>query len=97
MVLGILTVELDIEHAMSLKDKRAVLNSVRDRVRKKFNVSIAEIEGHDVWNYACLGIVIVSNEQKYCNQVLSKVMDLFSEIRDCVVADFATDFIRAGA
>ncbi|HCN07602.1 MAG TPA: DUF503 domain-containing protein, partial [Lentisphaeria bacterium] len=52
MVLGILTVELDIEHAMSLKDKRAVLNSVRDRVRKKFNVSIAEIEGHDVWNYA---------------------------------------------
>ena len=67
MILGVLTGELDIDHAMSLKDKRAVLNRIRDRIHHKFNVSIAEIEGQAIWNDTCLGGVIVSNEQRYCN------------------------------
>ena len=95
MILGILTVDLEIDHAKSLKDKRAVLNRVTDRVRKKFNVSIAEIEGNEVWNYACLGVVIVSNEQRFCNQVLSKVVELMDEIRDCELGEFCMEFIHA--
>jgi hypothetical protein len=95
MILGILTVDLEIDHAKSLKDKRAVLNRVKDRVRKKFNVSIAEIEGNEVWNYACLGVVIVSNEQRFCNQVLSKVVELMDEIRDCELGEFCMEFIHA--
>lgn len=93
MVIGILTLELDIEHAQSLKDKRAVLNRIKDRVRAKFNVSIAEVEAHDVWNYACLGVAVVSNDQKFCNQVLSKVINHVEEIRDCEIGDVATEFI----
>lgn len=96
MILGILTIDLDIDHAQSLKDKRAVLNRVKDRVRNKFNVSIAEIEGNEVWNYACLGVVVVSNEQKFANQVLSKVVDLVDEIRDCELGDYGMEFIHAG-
>lgn len=96
MILGILTVELDIDHAQSLKDKRAVLNRVKDRVRNKFNVSIAEIEGNEVWNYACLGVAIVSNEQRFANQVLSKVVELIEEIRDCELGEVGMEFIHTG-
>ena len=94
MQLGILSIEIEIAHAESLKDKRAVLNRIKERVRAKFNVSIAEVDAQDVWNYACLGIVIVSNEQKYCNQVLSKVEELIDTIRDCEIEAVATEFIR---
>ena len=94
MQIGIMTVELEIAHAMSLKDKRAVLNRIKDRVRAKFNVSIAEIADHDVWNAAVLGIAIVSNDQKYCNQVLSKVEEHIEAIRDCEIEGVSTDFLR---
>ena len=94
MQIGILSVEIEIAHAESLKDKRAILNRIKDRVRAKFNVSIAEIDNHDVWNYASLGIAIVSNDQQYCNKVLSKVEDLIVSIRDCEVEDVSTSFVN---
>lgn len=93
MVIGVLTVELEIPEAFSLKEKRMVLNRVRDQVRQKFNVAVAEVDENDVWNRAVLGIVTVSNEQVHCNQVLSKVMDLIETIRGLRVEDFATEFI----
>jgi uncharacterized protein YlxP (DUF503 family) len=89
-----MTLELDIAHAMSLKDKRAVLNRIKDRVRGKFNVSIAEIEDHEIWNTAVLGIVVVSNDQKYCNQVLSKVEEHVEAIKDCEIDEVTTSFMR---
>ena len=78
---------------MSLKDKRAVLNRVKERVRNKFNVSIAEIEDQDVWNVAVLGVVIVSNNQKYNNQVLDKVIDHIETIADCDISHIDMDFM----
>jgi uncharacterized protein len=92
VIIGILTVELEIAGADSLKEKRKVLNRVKERVRNKFNVSISEIEGHDLWNYAVLGVVIATNEQKFANQVLCKVVDLVEQIRDCELADYAMEF-----
>ncbi len=95
MVLGILTLELDIDHATSLKDKRAVLNRIKDRVRNKFNVSVAEIEAQDVWNLAVLGVVVVSNDQSFCNQVLCKVVEHVEQIGNCRISDYETEFLRA--
>ncbi len=94
MVIGVLTLELDLAQARSLKDKRAVLNRVKQRVQNKFNVSIAEIDGHELWNYACLGVAAVSNDQRHCNRVLSKIVDHVEQIRDCEIADYATEFLR---
>ncbi len=94
MTLGVLDLELDIHHAQSLKDKRAVLNRIKDRIRKKFNVSIAEISAHDVWNYANLGIVIVGNDQRLCNQVLDKVLDHIEAIGNCDIADYSTEYLQ---
>lgn len=59
MVVALLTVELYIPYAASLKDKRAVLRRLKDRL-KKFNVSVAEVEHHDLWQRAGLGFVAIS-------------------------------------
>lgn len=95
MIIGSLKLEIEIVSVVSLKDKRRVLNRVKDRVRNKFNVSIAEVDAHDLLNYACLGVVIVSNEQKFSNKVLSKVVDQIEDIRDCVLVDCSMNFIHS--
>jgi uncharacterized protein YlxP (DUF503 family) len=93
MVIGVLTVELSIDDAFSLKEKRMVLNRIRDRVRQKFNVAIAEVEDNESWNHACLGVVTVSNERRYSNQVLSKVVELIESEHDCRLEDFTIEFL----
>ena len=94
MQLGILRLELAIEQAFSLKDKRSVLKRLRERIKKRFNVSIAEIEDQDVWNFATLAIVIVSNEQRFNNQVLDKVVDHVEQFHDCEIDDISMEFIK---
>ena len=59
----------------SLKGKRQVLKSITARVRNKFNVSVAEVDNHDRWQLATIGICCVSNDNRYTNEVLSKVVD----------------------
>ena len=93
MIIGSLIIELDIPAAYSLKDKRAVLNRLRDRVRQKFNVAVAEVEENDIWNHAVIAVVTVSNQQRFCNQVLSKVAEFIETLPDCVVEDIAMEFI----
>ena len=85
-----------IAHAQSLKDKRAVLNRIKSRVANKFNVSIAEVDGQSVWNYACLGIAIVSNDQKHSNRVLNKIIEHIEEIGDCEIIDYSMEFMNLG-
>ncbi len=93
MIIGVLTLDLDIPASNSLKEKRMVVNRVRDRVRAKFNVAIAEVDENEVWNRAVLGVVTVSNEQVHCNQVLDKVVDLVETIRDCNLEDYSMEFL----
>ena len=96
MQIGTLDIELEIAHAKSLKDKRAVLNRIKSRVSNKFNVSIAETEGQNVWNYACLGIAVVTNDQKQSNRVLSKVVDHIEDIGDCEIVDYSMEYLNLG-
>jgi uncharacterized protein YlxP (DUF503 family) len=93
MVVGILTLEIDIPGAFSLKEKRMVVNRIRDRVRQTFNVAVAEVDDMDVWNHACMGVVAVSNEQAHCNAMLSKVVAFVEKIRDCSVEDYSLEFV----
>lgn len=60
---------------LSLKGKRQVIKSVTTRVAGKFNVSIAEVYDNDRWQVATLGISVVSNDNRYTNEVLSKIVD----------------------
>jgi len=59
---------------LSLKGKRQILKSIIARVSNQFNVSIAEIDNHDRWQLATIGISCVSNNNRYTNEVLSKVV-----------------------
>ena len=93
MIIGILHIELAIDDAYSLKQKRAVLNRIRDRVRRSFNVSFAEVDDNDLWNRACLAVVTVSNQQRHANRVLSKVVEMIENVRECELEDYSMEFL----
>jgi len=68
-----LTLELRIEAAHSLKDKRQVLRSVKDRLRNSFNVSVAEMDVTDLWQRATIGVVAISDSRDYLQGLMQNV------------------------
>ncbi|MCS7049460.1 MAG: DUF503 domain-containing protein [Verrucomicrobiae bacterium] len=93
MVIGVLQLELSIPGADSLKSKRMVLRSVKDRVRQGFNVAVAEVDDNDLWQHAVLGVVTISNDRRFANEVLSKVVDYVQRERDLVLDDYSLSFL----
>ncbi|MDX2153500.1 MAG: DUF503 domain-containing protein [Bryobacteraceae bacterium] len=71
--IGVLTLELRLPHAHSLKEKRHVVKSLKDRLRHKFNVSVAEIDYQDLWQSALLAAVTVSSNRQFAEQTLAYV------------------------
>ena len=72
MVVGVLRLTLYIQGASSLKDKRQVVRKVVDRLRSRFNVTVAEVGDNDIWQRAVIGIGAVSNDRSFVNEVLDK-------------------------
>ena len=72
MVVGVLRLTLYIQGASSLKDKRQVVRKVVDRLRSRFNVTVAEVGENDIWQRAVIGIGAVSNDRSFVNEVLDK-------------------------
>jgi uncharacterized protein YlxP (DUF503 family) len=70
---GVLTLDLRIEHAHSLKEKRHVVKSLKDRLRGKFNVSVAEIDDMDLHNSAVLAVATVSSSRPFAEKILQAV------------------------
>lgn len=70
---GVLTLELHLNHSHSLKDKRHVVQSLKDRLRRKFNVAVAEIDYQDLWQRAVLAAVTVSPDHNRAELVLQSV------------------------
>ena len=75
MIVGILQLELRIVESHSLKEKRMVLKSLKDRLRQKFNISISEIGLQDVWQGSVIGIAAIGTDKRYVNGLLSSVLD----------------------
>ena len=71
--IGVLTLELQISEAHSLKEKRHVVKGLKDRLRTKFNISVAEIDGQDVWQRSVIAAVTVSSDHGRAEQVLQAV------------------------
>ncbi len=80
IIVGLCTVELFIPESQSLKDKRQVLLSLKDRLREKFNLSVAEVDGQDLWQNAVLGLACVANEGRYVNQVCDQALNLIRSV-----------------
>jgi len=76
MLVGLLTLELHLPQADSLKSKRFILKGMKDRIKNKFNVSIAEVDGNDLWQRSVLGVACVGNEAGVITRALGGVRDM---------------------
>ena len=93
MVIGVRSFELHLASAHSLKDKRSVLKSLKDRLHNEFNVSVAETGQHDLWQSAELTVCVVAAERRHAASVLESV-DRFVEGNPlCRIVDTATSFL----
>lgn len=76
MLVAVCQIELYLPGSGSLKEKRLILQSLKTRIRQKFNVSIAEVDGVEKWQKAVLGLSMVANERKLLDQAFSRVLQL---------------------
>ena len=73
--IGVLTLELRLENSHSLKEKRHVVESLKTRLRNKFNVAVAEIDHQDLWQRGTVAAVTVANDHVHAERVLRSVED----------------------
>jgi len=92
MVVGVCTVELFIPGSLSLKDKRQVLHSLKDRLRGKFNLSVAEVDAQDLWQKAVVGMACVANEGSHVNQVLDQALNVIRSLPTVEVVQARMEF-----
>ena len=94
MHVGVCRVSLRVPGNQSLKGKRRVVQSIIPRVRAKFNVAIAEVEDHELWQRITLGICCVSNDGRHANEILSKVVQYIEETRnDVEILDYEVEMV----
>jgi uncharacterized protein YlxP (DUF503 family) len=93
-VIAFLTLELRIEAAHSLKDKRQVLRSLKDRLRASFNVSVAELDAADLWQRATVGVVSISGSRDYLRGLMEKVERAATRIANNAGAEITDSFIE---
>jgi uncharacterized protein YlxP (DUF503 family) len=93
-LIAFLTLELHIEAAQSLKDKRQVLRSLKDRLRGSFNVSVAELDPSPVWNRATIGVVSISDSRDYLDGLMKNVERAATRIANNHGADVADSFVE---
>ena len=87
MVIGLLTLDLHFPGARSLKDKRQVLRSLEQRIRNRFNVSIAEVEHQDLWQRARIAVVSVNTDHSHLESTLQSVAGEAGNARDALLVD----------
>lgn len=96
MVVGVLRIRLRLQ-AQSLKEKRMVVKSVVERVRGRFNASVAEVSDLDEWDLATIGVVCVSNHSRHADAELQTIARQVEEWRlDAEVLDIDTEIIPLG-
>ncbi len=93
MIVGTCWVKLFLHENNSLKGKRKVVKSIKDRISRKFNVSIAEIDSHDNWKKIVLGIATVNNDQKFVNKVLDDVINSIDSMHLAELLDYKIEIL----
>ena len=93
MIIGVLQLELSIGDAMSLKDKRRVVRSLKDRIAHGHNVSIAEVGALDEHRRAVIGMAMVSNDSRYVQGALSKIVDFVRGVPAVDLMDYQIDLL----
>ena len=93
-MIAFLTLEIRIEAAQSLKDKRRVTRSLKDRLRASFNVSVAELDPSSLWNQATIGVVAVSHSRDYVDGLMKNVERAATRITNNLGAEITDSFVE---
>jgi uncharacterized protein YlxP (DUF503 family) len=93
-MIAFLTLELRIEAAQSLKDKRQVVRSLKDRLRAHFNVSVAELDASNLWNQATVGVVSISDSRDYLDGLMKNVERQAMRITNNAGAEVVDSFVE---
>jgi uncharacterized protein len=75
VTIALLTLDINVPHAQSLKDKRMVVRRLKDRLRSKFNVSVSETDHQDLWQRAMISVVTVASDEAYARQALQLALE----------------------
>ena len=94
MPIAVLTLELRIEGSQSLKDKRQVVRSLKDKLRSSFNVAVAEMEETDLWQRATIGVVSISSSRDYLSGLIEQVERAASRIATDHGAEIVDSFVE---
>lgn len=93
MIVGVLQIEIEVPEAQSLKDKRRVVKSLKDRIAHAHNVSIAEVGALDEHQRSILGIAMVANDKAYVEGGLSKLVDLVRMVPQANLLDYQIELL----
>jgi uncharacterized protein YlxP (DUF503 family) len=93
MVVGVLTLTLAIPEAMSLKDKRRAIKSLKDRLAGRHNVSVAEVDDLDEHRSAVMGVAMVANNRRFVDGCLSKIVDEVRVARSVNLVDYEIECV----
>lgn len=93
MPVALLTLELHLPDAHSLKDKRQVLRSLKDKLRANFNVAVAELDFEDTWQRSVVGVVTLSNEEQHVEEALQKVLAEADNLLGPLIVSHAVDLL----
>jgi uncharacterized protein YlxP (DUF503 family) len=94
MVVGTLRLALLLGENFSLKGKRQVLKSLKERVKNRFNVSIAEVENQDLWQHIVLGLAVVGNDRRHVNAQLDKILEFVEKQNLAEIMDSQLELIN---
>jgi uncharacterized protein YlxP (DUF503 family) len=96
MIVGVCRVTLIVPESHSLKEKRMVVRSIKDRTRLKFNVAIAEVASQDNWQEAVIGFAVVANEKRFVQEMVEKVVSYIDGLALAKMVDDEKDIIQYG-
>ena len=96
MHVGVMRIALEIPGARSLKDKRQVVRSFKERVKSRLSLSIAEVGHQDKLQRATFGVAVVSSDAAICEELLGQVTSMASSLPNALVTDRATEIMPFG-
>lgn len=88
MFVGVVRIELHVMGAGSLKAKRAVVRSIKERIRSRLHAAVAEVDHHDLWQRAALGVAVVSGEAGQVQELLQSVRSLVESNPEAQILDW---------
>ncbi|MCH7923704.1 MAG: DUF503 domain-containing protein [Nitrospinae bacterium] len=93
MFVGICTISLHLSDNRSLKGKRRVVKTIIDRVKNRFNVSVAEVDHQDLWQRIELGVAVVSNDKGHAHSTLTTVVNFIEGLHLAELFDFEIELV----